>query len=495
MLHCQFLIPLQLRQLYVRVSAFGTVRAIESLENHLLAAGLLTPAAQRQPLTDLGMFSSFIYRMQQRPVRCAATSFEFNSLVHVGWSFSQVTAIKVPVAKIVVQREFALTHAASAVEAVNGRDVTWRVEFHGEAGIGLGPTLEYFTLLSHEIQRSDLGLWMDDSNQKLHSAPSLQHEMPHEVEADHVVASELAELQDESAPVRSHRAPAMPAVPVKCTDMHRFCVVRCPSCCTTTIPSCSTHNQLLTAIEISGTDQEFVWRCAVSGCATSISNPIQSRCEQCDRAVEVLEWAASNEEAAFLRDCYPAGLGAISLPVLTCPRCRSVNFPGVGKRLLCYVGGQMLSMPASDESHPIHPTLPSPESAQDFRASTRHLRQQCRGGELDILPVVLTKRQVNLFCNLILQSPIVAIAHGQSANLQPPKRRLHLPSVETKQYVQHSHGIFPSVHVGAAVSADRLRWYELVGSVLAQSLADARLLDAPINRSLYVFNILTPSSV
>jgi hypothetical protein len=31
------------------------------------------------------------------------------------------------------------------------------VEYYGEAGTGLGPTLEFFTLVSQEIQRSRLG--------------------------------------------------------------------------------------------------------------------------------------------------------------------------------------------------------------------------------------------------------------------------------------------------------------------------------------------------
>lgn len=33
------------------------------------------------------------------------------------------------------------------------------LEYFGEAGSGLGPTLEFFTLLSHELQRRDLSMW------------------------------------------------------------------------------------------------------------------------------------------------------------------------------------------------------------------------------------------------------------------------------------------------------------------------------------------------
>uniref|UniRef100_H2YD21 E3 ubiquitin-protein ligase n=1 Tax=Ciona savignyi TaxID=51511 RepID=H2YD21_CIOSA len=38
------------------------------------------------------------------------------------------------------------------------------VQYEGEVGTGLGPTLEFYTLVSHEMQRSDLGLWRSDEN-------------------------------------------------------------------------------------------------------------------------------------------------------------------------------------------------------------------------------------------------------------------------------------------------------------------------------------------
>jgi len=38
------------------------------------------------------------------------------------------------------------------------------IEYFDEVATGLGPTLEFFTLLSHEFQRRDLNLWMDHSS-------------------------------------------------------------------------------------------------------------------------------------------------------------------------------------------------------------------------------------------------------------------------------------------------------------------------------------------
>ena len=37
------------------------------------------------------------------------------------------------------------------------------VEYFGEVGTGLGPTLEFYTLLGHELQSARLGLWRSSS--------------------------------------------------------------------------------------------------------------------------------------------------------------------------------------------------------------------------------------------------------------------------------------------------------------------------------------------
>lgn len=42
------------------------------------------------------------------------------------------------------------------------------VEFVGEEGTGLGPTLEFFALVAAELQRKDLGLWFCDDDDHHH---------------------------------------------------------------------------------------------------------------------------------------------------------------------------------------------------------------------------------------------------------------------------------------------------------------------------------------
>ena len=42
-----------------------------------------------------------------------------------------------------------------------------KVEFLEEEGTGLGPTLEFFALVAAELQRSDLGMWLQVNSQFL----------------------------------------------------------------------------------------------------------------------------------------------------------------------------------------------------------------------------------------------------------------------------------------------------------------------------------------
>ncbi|XXG81111.1 hypothetical protein AAC387_Pa09g1820 [Persea americana] len=51
-------------------------------------------------------------------------------------------------------------HAQSILEVV----------FHDEVGTGLGPTMEFYTLVSHEFQKADLGMWRDGHSSQVEDA-------------------------------------------------------------------------------------------------------------------------------------------------------------------------------------------------------------------------------------------------------------------------------------------------------------------------------------
>ncbi|KAL3642546.1 E3 ubiquitin-protein ligase upl4 [Castilleja foliolosa] len=63
--------------------------------------------------------------------------------------------------KILVHRDKILESAARMME-LNADDKVFEVQYNEEVGFGLGPTLEFYTLVCHEFQMSGLGMWRDD---------------------------------------------------------------------------------------------------------------------------------------------------------------------------------------------------------------------------------------------------------------------------------------------------------------------------------------------
>jgi len=64
--------------------------------------------------------------------------------------------------KVRISRRRILESARRVFELYASAKIQLEVEFFNEAGSGLGPTLEFYTLLSHEFQHRSLGLWRDD---------------------------------------------------------------------------------------------------------------------------------------------------------------------------------------------------------------------------------------------------------------------------------------------------------------------------------------------
>lgn len=52
-----------------------------------------------------------------------------------------------------------------------GRKSVLEVEFAGEEGTGLGPTLEFYALVGVELQRAALGMWLHDAPHEDDSQP------------------------------------------------------------------------------------------------------------------------------------------------------------------------------------------------------------------------------------------------------------------------------------------------------------------------------------
>ncbi|KAK9826455.1 hypothetical protein WJX81_000175 [Elliptochloris bilobata] len=121
---CSFLFPFELRRRYFYCSAFGLARALQHLQQQQAAEG-----AVASPL-DSHARELRVGRLQRQKVR--------------------------------ISRRRVLESAAKVFEMYSTGRAVLEIEYFGEVGTGLGPTLEFYTLLSHELQRRGLGLWRCD---------------------------------------------------------------------------------------------------------------------------------------------------------------------------------------------------------------------------------------------------------------------------------------------------------------------------------------------
>lgn len=127
---CPFLFPFETRQLYFNCTAFGASRSIVWLQSQR------DVAVERQRVLGLS------------PRRDEAHEFHVGRLKH--------ERVKVP------RNENLLDWAMQVMKIHCNRKSVLEVEFVGEEGTGLGPTLEFYALVAAELQRSDLSMWLHD---------------------------------------------------------------------------------------------------------------------------------------------------------------------------------------------------------------------------------------------------------------------------------------------------------------------------------------------
>lgn len=132
---CPFLFPFETRQLYFNCTAFGASRSIVWLQSQR------DVNLERQRAPGLS------------PRHADQHEFRVGRLKH--------ERVKVP------RGEKLLEWAQQVMKIHCSRKSVLEVEFVGEEGTGLGPTLEFYALVAAELQRSDLGMWLCDDEPKL----------------------------------------------------------------------------------------------------------------------------------------------------------------------------------------------------------------------------------------------------------------------------------------------------------------------------------------
>lgn len=145
---CPFLFPFETRQLYFNCTAFGASRSIVWLQSQRD----VTLERQRQP----GL--SPRHQNDQHEFRVGRLKHE----------------------RVKVSRSENLLEWARQVMVVHcNRKSVLEVEFLGEEGTGLGPTLEFYALVAAELQRKDLGMWLceDEFHHRIDSEDSMEGEI------------------------------------------------------------------------------------------------------------------------------------------------------------------------------------------------------------------------------------------------------------------------------------------------------------------------------
>ncbi|XP_047508837.1 E3 ubiquitin-protein ligase HECTD1 isoform X4 [Pieris napi] len=141
---CPFLFPLETRQMFFACTAFGTSRTIVWLQ------------AQRDRALDRQRTGNTV---SPRRADLEASEFRMGRLRH--------ERVRIP-------RNTHLLRSAMQVMRVHaGRKSVLEVEFEGEEGTGLGPTLEFYALVAAELQRTDLNMWLNDAHTLENNAPHI----------------------------------------------------------------------------------------------------------------------------------------------------------------------------------------------------------------------------------------------------------------------------------------------------------------------------------
>ncbi|XP_075974735.1 ubiquitin fusion-degradation 4-like isoform X4 [Anticarsia gemmatalis] len=145
---CPFLFPLETRQMFFACTAFGTSRTIVWLQ------------AQRDRALDRQRSGNTV---SPRRAELEATEFRMGRLRH--------ERVRIP-------RQPDLLRSAMQVMRVHaGRKSVLEVEFAGEEGTGLGPTLEFYALVAAELQRADLAMWLNDNASQVNDDDNAPHHL------------------------------------------------------------------------------------------------------------------------------------------------------------------------------------------------------------------------------------------------------------------------------------------------------------------------------
>lgn len=389
-----FMLNLSVRRLYFKFTAFNTSQHLHSLEAHL-------------ENSDTRMMEG-----SPRIERESSRQRVRNNLRH-----------RIQQLKLRVHRANVLEVSCDLMEGYAKRRGFIRAEFIGEEGVGVGPTLELFALVSQKIQQRKLRLWFDqdavgDTEQKKQVAPSTPQitirAALRSSKKSRISSTNNATISQAPFPSSSPRSSFDRT---RAKDYYRLGVCVCRSCHFVEIPQCSRHGVLLSSRD------DGQWSCPKKRCGSS-TRKFSRQCKICDADREIQEWLVSTKEAAYIKAAFPAQSIVYPHTMLRCPRCWCVNFPGTETMLTINRGGQIVT----------HTGRIMQE--KDYRLSTQHLTSRCTNSALENVPLLLSRKDATCLVDLLgltssidkdsslsfhddLPSPV---AQSSSSSLEPYSR-------------------------------------------------------------------------
>ncbi|XP_011183949.2 E3 ubiquitin-protein ligase TRIP12 isoform X2 [Zeugodacus cucurbitae] len=130
-------------------------------------------------LPQIGMACSFLFPFETRHLLFYATSFDRDRALQRlldttpdlnAAESSERVAPRLDRRKRAISREDILKQAEHIIQDVGHSKALLEIQYENEVGTGLGPTLEFYALVSAELQRCDLGLWNDSDSYKQNSS-------------------------------------------------------------------------------------------------------------------------------------------------------------------------------------------------------------------------------------------------------------------------------------------------------------------------------------
>ena len=412
---CGFLFPLECREYFTNCTAFGISRALHSMQQRVQRAS----ASDRPTEVRIG-------RIQREKIR--------------------------------VSRAKILPAAMRALELYASHRSMLEVEYYGEAGTGLGPTLEFFTLVSQELQGSRLGLWRDQGGSEEgaaggggEDAGAGVDQAPASRRIEHLPNDGLGQAPAQSGYIRG---------------FHQICVIRCTACTLIRFPRCQEHHTLMTHRTPEG--HGMCHRCD----GDSVRAKGGGACKEC-AGTEIMEWwMLSEEEAAYMHSAFPAGQTSIDHILLQCPECKSVNFPGTEQCLIINRGGQMTSQSGRVMRE------------EDYRAVTRHVTNACSNLPLTQVAGRLTVEECLAAAQLIGSTPEAEERTDDTPAGTEGSRHVN----EGSRHVNAPHGLFPSPLL-AATKEQVLAYFKFLGRLVGKGLLDQRHLDLPLSPPMLKFMV------